>query len=175
MLLTAAVLTSCGGDSATEPKAPRIPAAVAERLAGLSDETAAALEVGDGCAAREAAEELKREALKAESEIPAELRPEVTDGVQQLTTAIECEPAPVVETVPETTTDESFCPPGQLKREDGHKGDEDGHGDEGHGKDEEAEKEREEREKEREKRLKELCEEAKHGAEEVSHGEGEGD
>jgi hypothetical protein len=114
-------LAACGEDTDNEPKAPRIPAGVADHLAGLSDETAAALEAGDDCAAQEAADELEREALKAEDEIPPELRSQVRTGVQQLTAAITCEPVTVIETVPEETTteeDDSFCPPGQEKKED---------------------------------------------------------
>jgi len=112
-MAAATALTACGGDS--EPsKAPRIPAAVADRLAGLSDETAAALEAGDDCAAQEAADELESEALKAEAQIPSELRGQVREGVQRLTASISCEPEPVIvtETVPEETTteEETDCP-----------------------------------------------------------------
>ena len=111
-LVLATVVAACGGDSETPAKAPRIPAAIADRLASLSDETAAALEVGDDCAAQETADELESEALEAESEIPQELRRQVREGVQQLTASISCEPVPVIETVPEetTTTEEPACP-----------------------------------------------------------------
>jgi hypothetical protein len=175
LLLIAAVLASCGGDSPSDPKAPRIPAAVAERLAGLSDDTAEALEVGDDCAAQEVADQLERETLKAESQIPAELRSEVTRGVRQLTAAIECVPEPVIKTVPEETTTEELppCPPGQEKKEDDH-GD---HGDEGgHGKDEqtEEEKKKEEEQKKKEEEQRKICEEARHEAERGSGEEGEG-
>jgi hypothetical protein len=151
VLFAATVLAACGGDGGTE-KAPRIPAAVAERLAGLSDEAAAALEAGDECAAQEAADELEREALKAQGQIPANLLPEVQDGVQQLAAGISCEPEPIViETVPEETTTEEkkppeedpACPPGLEKKEDGHdKKDEGGcggpsGGEDEHGKEEE--------------------------------------
>jgi hypothetical protein len=133
-LLAALTLAACGDDSGSDPKAPRIPAAIAERLAALSDETAAAIELGDDCAAQEAADELEREALKAESQIPAELRGEVREGVQRLTASISCEPEPVtvIETVPEETTteekEESPCPPGQEKQEEHGKGEDDGKG-----------------------------------------------
>jgi hypothetical protein len=118
-ILAATVMAACGSDP--EPaKAPRLPAAVADRLAGLSDETAAALEVGDDCAAQEAADELERESLEAEARIPTELRGELREAVQRLTAEISCEPEPVVitETVPEETTteEEVDCPEDEKGR-----------------------------------------------------------
>jgi hypothetical protein len=116
VVVAASTLAACGGDDEAA-KAPRIPAAVAERLAVLSDETAAALEAGDDCAAQESADELEREALEADAQIPAELRGQVREGVQRLTASISCEPEPVIvtetvpeETTPEETTTEEDCP-----------------------------------------------------------------
>src|SRR5262245_60688395 len=109
-LVLATVVAACG-DSETPAKAPRIPAGIAERLASLSDETAAELEAGDDCAAQETADELERKALEAEREIPEELRGELREGGQQLTASISCEPVTVIETVPEeTTTGKPECP-----------------------------------------------------------------
>ena len=111
--LLAVSLAACGGDDEDPPKSPRIPAAVADRLADLSDDTAEALELGDDCAAQETADELESEMLEAEDEIPPELRRQVREGVQQLTASITCEPEPpvtVIETVPEESTEEPSCP-----------------------------------------------------------------
>ena len=121
--LLLATLAACGGDEETPPKAPKIPAAVADRLANLSDDTAEALEVGDDCAAQETADELEREMLESEGEIPSELRRQVREGVQQLTASITCEPEPVtvIETVPEETTAEKpNCPEEEKGKAKGH-------------------------------------------------------
>jgi hypothetical protein len=158
-------LAGCGDDSEPEPEQPaRIPASVAERLASLSEETAAALERDDTCDAEVAADELARTAEEVESRVPAQLRPEVRAGVEQLTSRIDCVPPPSVE----EEQPRDGCPPGMgrkegdEKEEEDEKGKEDKHqdrgdggGDGGDGGEDEKGKGRDERDEE--KRIEEEC------------------
>src|SRR5918994_6800939 len=115
-------LAGCGDDSEPDPEEPaRIPAGVAEQRASLSDETAAALEGGDPCGAELVADELTRTAEAVEPRIPAQLRPEVRAGVEELVSRIECVPAPPVE---EEQPPEGECPPGTVRKDEGEGKDE---------------------------------------------------
>ena len=172
-LVLATTLLACGGDSETADKAPRIPAGVAERLALLSDETAAALEAGDECSAQEIADELESEALKAEAQIPAELRGQVREGVQRLSAPISCEP--VVETVTETSPEDTESACSLLERLKEDEGDGPGKSEEAPGQlSQEEEQQAGDLEKEAEARLKDLEKDLEDRCKDEEGGDGEG-
>jgi hypothetical protein len=160
-------LAGCGDEPPAESERPaRIPAGAAERLASLSDETAAALEAGDPCGAELAAQELARTAEEVEPRIPVQLRPEVRAGVEQLASLIECVPPAVGEEQPPEPED--GCPPGTVRKDEGEgkdgKGkkedrDEDDSSGPGNGGDDEGGKGNERDRKDEEKRIEEECEE----------------
>jgi hypothetical protein len=142
MLLAAIVAIAGCGDSGSSSQSPQIPAAIAGRLAALSDRTADDLDAGDDCGAAASVAQLKQEAEDAQPEVPDALRPELQAGVEQLASQIECvpEPAPLPEPTPkpekvpkpEPKPEETGCSPGHDKT------DEHGHGEKGHGKDEQG-------------------------------------
>ena len=138
-MLLAAVFAIAGcGDSGSSSGSPQIPAAIAGRLAELSDRTADDLDAGDDCGAAATVKQLKQEAEDAQPEVPEALRPELQAGVEQLASQIDCvpepaplpEPAPKPEKNPKPEPKETDCPPGAEKK------DEHGHDEKGHGKDE---------------------------------------
>ena len=92
-----AALVGCGGgDEAAAPEEPRLPPAVAERLAQRSEDVAAALADGDTCLARDRAAALRDEARRAieAQEVPSELRGELERTASELAAEIECAPPP---------------------------------------------------------------------------------
>jgi hypothetical protein len=80
----------CGGE-------PRLAAEVAGPLAHRAEETAAAVEVGDACGAREVASALQRRTIAAinDGEVPKELQEELLGAVNELVEGISCTPADV--------------------------------------------------------------------------------
>lgn len=99
LLVTVALAACGGGDSASDETAtaaaPTLPRALAEELALASDEVADLIEAGDGCAASEAAADLRERTLAAveSGEVPAELEDPLVTAVEALATEIACEPA----------------------------------------------------------------------------------
>jgi hypothetical protein len=98
-LLTASsvlVLAGCGGEhkAAPQPPPPRIPAAVASRLAGEADRVAA-LTPGT-CEARDAAARLRREVIASIGRIPARYQEPLTSAAntlaERLATCVESKP-----------------------------------------------------------------------------------
>ena len=83
MLLAA----GCGGE-------PRVAPEVAGPLARRADETAAAIEAGDPCGAREVASGLQRSTIAAinDGEVPEEIQEELLGAVNELLEGISCSP-----------------------------------------------------------------------------------
>jgi hypothetical protein len=99
-LLVTVALAACGGgdgasDETATAAAPTLPRALAEELALASDDVAALIEAGDGCAASERAAELRERTLAAveSGDVPAELEDPLVTAVEALATEIACEPA----------------------------------------------------------------------------------
>ena len=99
-LVVAVALAACGGDDSASNEtetaaAPTLPRALAEELALTSDDVAALLEAGDGCAASERAAELREQTLAAVAggEVPAELEQPLVSAVERLASRIVCEPS----------------------------------------------------------------------------------
>jgi outer membrane biosynthesis protein TonB len=97
LALLGTAIAGCGDDSDSQEPDPQIPAAVAGRLAELSDEAADELAAGDGCAAQETVDELEHQVELSRAQVPQELRAELEGGVQKLAAKIECVPEPVIE------------------------------------------------------------------------------
>ncbi len=140
-MLLAAILAIAGcGDSGSSSQSPQIPAAIAGRLAELSDRTADDLDVGDDCGAAATVEQLKQEAEATQPEVPEALRPEIQAGVEQLAAQIDCAPAPEPAPLPEPVPKPEEKPKPEPKQETdcspGHQKDEHGHDEKGHGHDE---------------------------------------
>jgi hypothetical protein len=76
----------CGGEE------PGLPAELATELAARSDSTAAQLEAGEACAARQDAAELQGMAIRAinSERVPADLQEELLGRVNALLDAISC-------------------------------------------------------------------------------------
>jgi len=99
LAIPAAISAGCGSDGEdTAAAGGGIPSDTANRLAEMSDEISASLENGDVCDAAARADDLK--AAVSEARIPAELRPEVEAGADQLVNVVNCDAEP------ETTTTE---------------------------------------------------------------------
>jgi hypothetical protein len=106
IVLLAAVLlvAGCGGGTVTTTvtttsRVPPLPQALAARLAAESDAVAAALDAGDGCAARTAAALLQSDTIAAinSHQVPGIYQEELLGRVNGLTAQITCTPpAPVV-------------------------------------------------------------------------------
>ena len=98
-LIAVAALAACGGEEAAAPEEPRLPRAVAERLAQRSEAVATALAEGDACRADERAAALRDEARRAveAEEVPPELRAELERTARELEAQIECAPAPAAD------------------------------------------------------------------------------
>jgi hypothetical protein len=95
----------CGSDGEdTAAAGGGLPSGTADELAGMSDEIAAALEEGDVCGAAARADDLR--AAVSEAEIPAELRPEVEAGADQLVNVVNCESEQDTTTTEEDEGDE---------------------------------------------------------------------
>ena len=82
----------CGGEEAAP--APRLPGALAERLAARSDAVADRLAAGDGCAARAEAQALQAEAIEAVNgrRVPRAFQEPLLGSVTALAESIECVP-----------------------------------------------------------------------------------
>jgi hypothetical protein len=87
----ALLLAGCGGEGRRPPPAaPRIPAAVAEKLAADADRVAAT----PGCAARVAAAELRADVIAAISRVPARYQEQLTSAANDLVSRIPPCPQP---------------------------------------------------------------------------------
>lgn len=90
LVAAATAFGGCGSDGEdTAAAGGGLPSGTADELAGMSDEIAAALEEGDVCGAAARADDLR--AAVSEAEIPAELRPEVEAGADQLVDEVNCD------------------------------------------------------------------------------------
>jgi uncharacterized lipoprotein YmbA len=102
---SALVLAGCGGGSdntftttkqrtTTTTSVPTIQSAVAERLAGQSDEIAQRLDAGDTCGAAHAADRLRNELTAAinEGAIPALYLEDLSSSVNELQAQLTCSP-----------------------------------------------------------------------------------
>jgi hypothetical protein len=91
-----AAATGCGGSHRAAPPRPTIPAALAQKLATLSDTVAAKLDAGDTCGANAAATELEKQSMAAidRGEIPAPLRPPLLSAAGDLVAGSPCQPHP---------------------------------------------------------------------------------
>jgi hypothetical protein len=81
------LLAACGGSEATPEPAPKLPPAVAERLATEADAVAARLEAGDPCGAAAQAAALQQRVIEAQnrpSEVPDALREDLGLAVAEL-------------------------------------------------------------------------------------------
>jgi hypothetical protein len=93
----ALVLASCGADEKqAAPPPPRLPPALAERLAAQSEAVVSSLEAGDSCAAAERAGELENAVAAAirDGAVPAPLQGELRSVTRALALQITCEPPP---------------------------------------------------------------------------------
>lgn len=119
LALAAVLAAGCGSTGGgTRAEAPRLPGALAQRLAAESDAVAAALARGDACEAARLAGRLRDDATASIGRVPPEFQEPLSSGVNALASAV---PA----CVPATTTE----PP--EENDEGHKG----RGNGGHGKD----------------------------------------
>jgi hypothetical protein len=90
----ALLLAGCGGEERRPPPAPpRIPAAVAEKLAADADRVAAT----PGCAARDAAVTLQSDVIASISRIPPRYQEQLTSAATDLVTRIPPCPQPAPE------------------------------------------------------------------------------
>ena len=132
------VATACGGSGASSnggATAPRIPNAVAAALASRADGVAAALDAGNGCAAKAKAARLQVAATRAidADRIPAALQPQLQTAVTALASRISCTPpAPAPKPKPAPRHQHAPKPP---HHEHGHEkhGKHGGHGEGGGG------------------------------------------
>ena len=96
-LAAALALGGCGsGNKRAAPPPPRLPAALAARLAARSDEVARLLESNDGCDALAAANELKSAVIAAVNarRVPARFQEPLLGAANDLTGRITCSPPP---------------------------------------------------------------------------------
>ena len=94
LVVSAALLApACGGSEETAPTEPRLPRALAERLAAKSDAVAAHLDAGDSCSAAEEAASLQETALAAieDGKVPRAFEAELEANVTELAGRIRCE------------------------------------------------------------------------------------
>ena len=121
LALAAVLAAGCGSTGGgTRVEAPRLPRALAQRLAAESDAVAAALARGDACEAARLAGRLRADATASIGRVPASFQEPLSSGVNALVSAVPaCVPATTTEAQPPEENDED------------HKGR--GHG--GHGKD----------------------------------------
>jgi len=124
VVVAAAFSSGCGSDGEdTAAAAGGIPSDTADRLAEISDRISASLEDGDVCGAAARADDLR--AAVSEAKIPAELRPEVEAGADQLVNVVNCEAEP------ETTTTEEEGDEGKKDDEQSDESSEQRNGEEG--------------------------------------------
>jgi hypothetical protein len=101
VLLCVTLVSGCGGRTVTTTvtqtaPAPTIPKAVAVQLAAGADAVAAALDRGDTCAARQAAEQLRADTIAAinRHDVPGAFQETLLARAQDLAAEIECTPPP---------------------------------------------------------------------------------
>jgi len=86
----ALLLAGCGSHNATAPKPPRIPSALAGRLAREADAVAAA----PGCSAHDAAVRLQQDVIGQISRIPTRYREQLMSAANELVSRTPPCPAP---------------------------------------------------------------------------------
>ncbi|MGH3023204.1 MAG: hypothetical protein ACRDNI_06065 [Gaiellaceae bacterium] len=119
VLVGALALAGCGGEEDAAPET--LPAGVAEALAQASDEVAASLEAGDGCAAAKEAAELRDAALAAveDGRVPGDLVEPLLGAVERLEGQIVCaEGGGTAPQDEEKKEKEKKDPPGKAKGKD---------------------------------------------------------
>ena len=87
-------LAACGGSGARDSSSAAIPSGVANRLASMSDEVAAAWQAGDQCGAAEKADALRHatdDAIAA-GEVPAAYQDDLEAAVTNLQNTANCPP-----------------------------------------------------------------------------------
>jgi hypothetical protein len=79
-----------GGCGGSRPRAsgPRVPHALAYRLAGESDALASALDRGDGCAAQAAAARLRTDLTASIAQVPTALQEPLSNRVNDIAAAV---------------------------------------------------------------------------------------
>src|SRR4051794_16470765 len=94
VVVVALALSACGSDDPAAPAAvqPAVAPATADRLVKLSDRVASDLDAGDTCHAAHAADDLR--AAVQESDLPANLRPNVDAVAGDLVNQVNCPPPP---------------------------------------------------------------------------------
>jgi hypothetical protein len=97
--LQLAALAGCGGHThvrRVEAPAPKLPRALAGRLATLSTDVARELDVGDACAASASAADLQRQTIAAinRGAVPAALQETLQSSVTDVVSRIRCVPSP---------------------------------------------------------------------------------
>jgi hypothetical protein len=94
IVLAGTALTGCGSSQPPRPAQPKLPILVAEQLALQSEKVAAALDGGDGCRARDAAQRLQRETVDAinDRRIPGPFHEHLAAAVNDLVSRITCVP-----------------------------------------------------------------------------------
>jgi hypothetical protein len=125
----AVALAGCGGnrtETNVEAPGPKIERAVAEQLAGLSDELAGSLESGDSCAASQTAAQLRASVTQAINDGKV---PEVyLEDLSGLTNELEAQVPECVEPPPPPSDEDDDGEDQEKKKKDKKK---DGNGDDG--------------------------------------------
>jgi hypothetical protein len=125
---SALLVAGCGGGAQPQAAGPRVPHALAYRLAAESDAVAAALERGDSCAAQTAAGRLRSDLTASIARVPSAWQEPLSSRVNALTAELPActPPAPAPKAKPQQ--------PDEHAKHDKH-GDHEMHGDhEKHGK-----------------------------------------
>jgi len=97
-----AALAGCGGGHAhraAPPPQPKLPRALADRLAARSDDVARELDNGDDCGALAAAQDLQHQTIAAVNakQVPAALQEPLLGAANALVVRISCTPPPPAE------------------------------------------------------------------------------
>ena len=78
------VLAGCGTGTRKAAPAPKLPAPLAQSLAGLSDQVAIRLQSSDGCGAAASAKELQQRTIASMAQVPAEFQESLQSAVNDL-------------------------------------------------------------------------------------------
>jgi len=102
LLTLAVVLAGCGG-SRTSAREPRLPAALAARLASYADETSRLAGAGDACGARVQALALQHATVAAINahRVPSPLQEPLQSSANELVNLLVCAPSPAQPTTGE--------------------------------------------------------------------------
>jgi hypothetical protein len=132
LAMAALVLTACGSGSETTTRtvAPVVSRETADHLAKLSDRVASDLDAGDTCNAARAADDLN--SAVQESDLPANLRPEVDAVTSDLVDQVNCPPPPPQSAPALEKPKKPKKPPGSDEHGNGNGHENGGHNDNGH-------------------------------------------